>query len=41
MRDMRDMETYLQENCSDLDTTVVKFSFGKGQNETGRVSLAF
>ena len=35
VRNMRDMEMYLQENCSDLDTTAVKIFIGKGQDETG------
>ena len=35
MQDVRNMETYLQESCADLDYTAVKIAFGKGQNETG------
>ena len=35
VQNIRDMEAYLRENCSDLDTTAVKIYFGKGQQETG------
>ena len=37
VQNQRAMEVFLQENSTDLDYTVVKILFGKGQNETGSI----
>ena len=41
IQNQRAMEAYLQENSADLDYTAVKILFGKGQNETGSITLVF
>lgn len=35
IQNMRDMEAYLQENCTDIDYTAVKMPTGTAQEESG------